>query len=106
MTHITNSLSSHDKNHFQRIAYFQKIIVSHRFPQTFTENLIPKYVNTFSIFVNTVEHVYNDIGLYDTSSITSDVLWHQLIPHFCITLYTSVITTKSIHDVVTDFDLT
>jgi hypothetical protein len=25
--------------------------------------------------------VYNDIGLYDTPPITSDVLWHQLIPH-------------------------
>jgi len=24
---------------------------------------------------------YNDIGLRDTSSITSDILWYQLIPH-------------------------
>jgi hypothetical protein len=24
---------------------------------------------------------YNDIGLYDTSSIASDILWYQLIPH-------------------------
>jgi len=30
---------------------------------------------------NTVEPGYNDIGLYDTSSITSDILWHQLIPY-------------------------
>jgi hypothetical protein len=30
---------------------------------------------------NTVEPVYNDIGLYDTSYITSDILWYQLIPH-------------------------
>ena len=30
---------------------------------------------------NTVEPGYNDIGLYDTSPITSDILWYQLIPH-------------------------
>jgi hypothetical protein len=30
---------------------------------------------------NTVEPVYNDIGLSHTSSITSDILWHQLILH-------------------------
>jgi hypothetical protein len=29
----------------------------------------------------TVEPGYNDIGLYDTSSITSRILWYQLIPH-------------------------
>jgi hypothetical protein len=29
-----------------------------------------------------VEPSYNDIGLYDTSSIASDILWYQLIPHF------------------------
>jgi hypothetical protein len=29
----------------------------------------------------TVEPVYNDIGLYDTSPITSDILWCQLIRH-------------------------
>jgi hypothetical protein len=28
----------------------------------------------------TVEPSYKDIGLYDTSSITSDILWYQLIP--------------------------
>ena len=31
--------------------------------------------------INTVERGYNDVGLYDTSSITSDILWYQLIPH-------------------------
>jgi hypothetical protein len=31
--------------------------------------------------VYTVEPGYNDIGLYDTSSITSDILWYQLIRH-------------------------
>jgi hypothetical protein len=30
---------------------------------------------------NRVEPGYNDIGLYDTSSITSDILWYQLLPH-------------------------
>jgi hypothetical protein len=29
---------------------------------------------------NTVETGYKDIGLYDTSSIASDILWYQLIP--------------------------
>jgi hypothetical protein len=29
---------------------------------------------------STVEPVYNDIVLYDTSSIASYVLWYQLIP--------------------------
>jgi hypothetical protein len=28
-------------------------------------------------YVHTDKPVYNDIGLYDTSSITSDILWHQ-----------------------------
>jgi hypothetical protein len=28
-----------------------------------------------------VEPGYNDIGLYDTSPIASDILWYQLIPH-------------------------
>jgi hypothetical protein len=31
--------------------------------------------------LTTVEPGYNDIGLYDTSPITSDILWYQLIPH-------------------------
>jgi hypothetical protein len=30
---------------------------------------------------HTAEPAYNDIGLYDTSAITSDILWRQLIPH-------------------------
>jgi hypothetical protein len=30
--------------------------------------------------VNTVEPGYNDIGLYDTSFITSDVLWYRFLP--------------------------
>jgi hypothetical protein len=30
---------------------------------------------------STLEPGYNDIGLYDASSIASDILWYQLIPH-------------------------
>jgi hypothetical protein len=29
------------------------------------------------LIYNTVEPGYNDIGLYDTSSIASDILWYQ-----------------------------
>jgi len=29
----------------------------------------------------TVEPAYNDIGLYDTMLIQSDILWYQLIRH-------------------------
>jgi len=28
-----------------------------------------------------VEPGYNDVGLYDTSPITSDILWYRLIRH-------------------------
>jgi len=28
-----------------------------------------------------IEPGYNDIGLYDTLCITSDILWYQSIPH-------------------------
>jgi hypothetical protein len=34
----------------------------------------------FETFLITVEPGHNDIGLYDTSSITSDILWYQLNP--------------------------
>jgi hypothetical protein len=30
---------------------------------------------------STVEPGYNNIGLSETSSIPSDILWYQLIPH-------------------------
>ena len=33
------------------------------------------------VYAVTVELGYNDIGLCDTSSIASDILWYQLIPH-------------------------
>ena len=32
-------------------------------------------------FAITVKPGYNDIGLYNTSLIASDILWYQLIPH-------------------------
>jgi len=32
--------------------------------------------------LNTVKPSYNDIGLCDISSVASDILWYQLIPHF------------------------
>jgi len=37
--------------------------------------------NTSLKFQYSVEPGYNDIDLYDTSSITSDILWYQTIPH-------------------------
>jgi hypothetical protein len=57
--------------------------------------IIPQLVKKFCIFFfvgvrgplglsfakNTVQPGYNDIGLYDTSSIASDILWYQLVPH-------------------------
>jgi hypothetical protein len=33
------------------------------------------------MLIYTVEPGYNDIGLYDTSTIASDILWYKLIPH-------------------------
>ena len=33
------------------------------------------------LFNSTVESGYNDIGLYSTLLIASDILWYQLIPH-------------------------
>jgi hypothetical protein len=35
----------------------------------------------YTKYINTVEPGYNDIGLCETLSITSDILWCQLIPH-------------------------
>jgi hypothetical protein len=32
-------------------------------------------------YSNTAEPGYNDNGLYDTSPITSELLWYQLIRH-------------------------
>ena len=38
-------------------------------------------VINFIKFQNIVGLGYNDISLCGTSSITSDILWYQLIPH-------------------------
>jgi hypothetical protein len=35
-----------------------------------------------NLVAQSVEPGYNDICLYDTSSIASDILWYQLIPHY------------------------
>ena len=39
------------------------------------------------MYIRTVENGYNEISLYDTSSVTTDNLWYQLIPQLAITLY-------------------
>ena len=36
----------------------------------------------FVCIQNTVKLVYNDIGLFDTSFITSDILWYQIPRRF------------------------
>ena len=45
------------------------------------------------IYICVVEPGYNDNGLTDTSYITTEVTWQQLIPHsLTITLHSSVTT--------------
>jgi hypothetical protein len=47
----------------------------------------------------TVDPGYNDIGLRDTSSNASDILYYQLIPHGLTTaLQTLVVTTPVFND--------
>jgi hypothetical protein len=38
------------------------------------------YWDTHTQGIITLEPGYNDIGLCDISSITSDIVWYQLIP--------------------------
>jgi hypothetical protein len=60
----------------------------------------------------TVELGYNDIRLYDTSSIALDIVWHQLTPrcqpwHYTARLERSFIVTQNIptfHHVITEFN--
>jgi len=56
-----------------------------RYEQTNETEVGAFHVHSFSrdyVRLNTdIELGYNDIGLRDTSSITSDDLWYQLIPH-------------------------
>jgi hypothetical protein len=39
-------------------------------------------LNKDTCIAYTVEPGYNDIGLYNTPSITSDIMWYHLIPHY------------------------
>jgi hypothetical protein len=39
-------------------------------------------ISSPAMFAVTMEPGYNDIGLWDTSPIVSDILWYKLIPHF------------------------
>jgi len=63
------------------VAYLTTLSVSrqvtknHRHTYHITRNL------KFSVKKCTVEPCYKDIDLYDTSSISSDILQYQLIPH-------------------------
>jgi len=44
-------------------------------------------INT-SVYVNTVEPGYNDMGSCDVSSIASDIQWYEFIHHFvCWTVH-------------------
>jgi len=65
-----------------------------KFPATQLRNVVyAKYTSMYEIIVvikysklpnsvaSTVEPGYNENGLCDTPSITSDILWYQLIPH-------------------------
>jgi hypothetical protein len=59
-----------------------KIITYQRKIMFLVTDYCVSFFNAF-IFVHpdTVEPGYNNIGLRDTSSIASDILWYQLIPH-------------------------
>jgi len=60
------------------------------------------YIHAYIIHTHTYIHTdgpgYNDIGLYVTSFIASDTLWHQLIPH-CYPQY--YISRLELHSFVT-----
>ena len=51
----------------------------------YNDFLPPQYIIlanlSFTLFHDTVELGYNDISLSGTSSITSDILWYQLLSH-------------------------
>jgi hypothetical protein len=49
-------------------------------PESLSPQLLAILYWTGDDIKSTVEPASNDIFLYDTSSITSDILWHQLIP--------------------------
>jgi hypothetical protein len=53
----------------------------HRMVHIVERALFSKFLACYAFKSNAVEPGYNDIGLSDTPSITSDVLWYQLICH-------------------------
>ena len=56
------------------------VIMRHRSEHT---TVIKEYVvYPMSVSSHKLEPVYNDIGLYDTSPITADMLCYQLIRHW------------------------
>jgi hypothetical protein len=79
------------QSHCQITSYNTLIIIfafySHRHDKRYSEILLVYSQNVTKLrtwasqFLNAVELGYNDIGLYDTSSIASEILWYQLIPH-------------------------
>jgi len=44
-------------------------------PASYTVYFCNESTEVDIVFAHAVEPGYNDIGLYDTSSITSDILW-------------------------------
>ena len=55
------------------------VIMRHRLEHTILSKQYIVY--PMSVFSHTLEPVYNDICLYDTSPITSDTLCYQFIRH-------------------------
>ena len=56
----------------------------HRIPLAWLNELMPIIEDlgvTLRLYSNTVEPGYNDIGLFDTPSVTSHILWNLLISH-------------------------
>ena len=54
----------------------------HTHTHTHAYNYIHTHTHTYIyIYIYTDKSGYNDIGLYDTSSITSDILWYRSVPH-------------------------
>ena len=47
----------------------------------YNDFLLPQYIILAKVFQYTVDPAYNDIGLNDNLSITSDILWNQLFCH-------------------------
>jgi hypothetical protein len=50
-------------------------------PGMLCREIVAVYCKNYTKDKITIQPGYNNIGLRDTSSITSDVPWYQLIPH-------------------------